>query len=103
MLLVTAAVLSGFGIIAFILGGVFDHPGLGMFGAIIIIGVGGTAAVDSVQIKTGETHTEGANNSTVIEDNYQDISTHSRFPFPIVWLLFGAVMLVGSLGEASEE
>jgi hypothetical protein len=102
MILTTAAVLSLFGIVAFAIGSIYGHPGVAMFGAIIIIGVGGTGVVDGIQIKTGETHTE-TNNTTVIEDNYEDITTHSQFPFPVVWLLFGAVLLVSSLGEASEK
>lgn len=103
MILTSAAVVAGLGFVLFIAGSALDRPEVAMFGAIIVVGIGGTGAMDGYQVKTGEVHkTDEANNTTVINNTYEDLSIHTDFPLDIVIILLGAVMLMSSAGEASE-
>jgi len=53
VLLTTAAVIAGLSIILFVIGLVLDRPEIALFGAIIMIGVGGTGVVQGYQVETG--------------------------------------------------
>jgi len=54
MLLITVAALAALGIAVFAGGMVLDRPELAMFGAIIVIGVGGSAMATGVQVQDGQ-------------------------------------------------
>lgn len=106
MLLQTAAIFAGLGIAFFVIGLVFDRPELALFGAIIVIGVGGTGVVQGYQVAVGENVTiENVSSNTTVETSettYEDVTAISSFPLEIIVLLLGAIMLISSAGEASE-
>lgn len=103
MLLETSVAIASLGFITFVVGGILRRPELAMIGAIIVIGLGATMELDGVQVKTGEIHNTTDSNETVISNQYEDIATHSEFPFGIVVILLGVVMFFIGSGEASEK
>jgi sugar lactone lactonase YvrE len=57
VLLTTAAAFALLGIVVFVVGLAADRPELAMFGAVIVIGVGGTGVVQGYQVETGTNET----------------------------------------------
>lgn len=55
MLLTTFLALNAFGAGLWLLGHIFGYHGISSIGAVIILMVGGAAAVTSVEVQTGET------------------------------------------------
>lgn len=103
MMLSAAAALGVLSMVLFLGGLLVDRPELAMFGAIIMIGVGASGAVDGINVKTGEVEvTNETANETYVNGTFEDVETHTGFPLDIVLLLLGAVMLIGGAGEASE-
>jgi hypothetical protein len=106
MILQTAGFFVALGFLAFIGGYMFNRPEIAMIGAVIVIGVGGTAMVDGLEVKTGEykvaTNTTNGTNTT-IEYQYAPVETQSDFPVDFIILVLGTVMLLGATGEASEK
>jgi hypothetical protein len=103
MILQTATLLLAVGFAAFIVGHISGHPGVAMIGAIVIIGVGATAMTGGIQHQDGTTEYTNAQNETVTERTYSDISTMSEFPVGVMLMGLGAVLLLTSTGQASEE
>lgn len=107
MILQTAIAIAGIGFVAYALGHLFNRYGVAMIGAIIVIGVGASIMTGGVQVAVGEDQVtinesgdKTVTNSTTV---YEDVDTQSDFPVGVVVLALGAVMLIGTTGEASEQ
>lgn len=108
MLLEVAGVFALLGIGMFVVGLAYDRPELMMFGAIIMVGIGGTGVVQGYQVQDGETMTETYNNTTnttytEVTPQYEDVDAISSFPLELIVLLLGAIMLMTATGRASEQ
>ena len=108
MLLEAAAAFAVLGIVMFGFGLVFERPELAMFGAIIVIGIGGVGVVQGYQIQDGETQVETFNETTnttttEVQAEYEDVSSISSFPLELIVVLLGAVMMMTATGRASEQ
>lgn len=79
-----------------------------MFGAVLMIGVGGMGVVQGYQVEAGEVQTQTYNETTnttttEISVQYDDVDSIANFPLELMIVLLGAVMLMSGAGEASEE
>lgn len=108
MLIEVAGVFSLLGIVMFMGGMAYDRPELMMIGAIVVIGIGGTGAVQGFQVQTGSEEVQTYNNTTnttttEINEQYEDVSAISSFPLELIVLLIGVIMLMTATGRASEQ
>ena len=108
VLLTTAAVFAALSIILFVAGLALQRPEIAMFGAVIMIGVGGMGVAQGYQVESGEVQTETFNETTnttttEVEMQYEDVDSIANFPLELLIVLLGAVMLMSGAGEASEE
>lgn len=101
MILTVAVVVFLIGSIAYVGGALMGRPDVALIGAILIIGLGGTAMTDGIVVKTGEVQTT-TNNTTTIEHTYEEVSIHPDFPLGAVVLLLGGVMSFHAIGLIDE-
>lgn len=72
MLIEHVALVGGFGLVAYIVGILFDRPDVAAIGAIIIIGIGGSGTLTGIQYHVGETTTTTTDQQS---SGLSDIST----------------------------
>lgn len=99
----TFLAIVAFGIGVWAIGTAVRRPDVAAFGSIIVIGIGGSAVIgEGIMIESGASQIV-ENNTTIINTTYEPLETAADFPFDIVVVLLGSVMLLQSLGSASEQ
>jgi len=101
VLLISAAFLCALGFTSWALGTVFQYRGIAVLGAVLIVGVGASAAVDGLQHQVGKTQEQVAYDTTDVSYQYDDIQTPDHFPLGPVIMLLGSVALFQSINELS--
>lgn len=104
--LVPASVLVTLGLALFIVGNVFDYPGVAVIGGVVVVGVGaGIVTEGGLSHKVGENRTitnETANETIVdVRAEYEPVQTPLNFPVGTVVMLVGALLVVLPLAEES--
>lgn len=100
MILTVAVFLSAFGFATWILGTLFQMQGIGVIGAVIVVGVGAMTTAGGLEYKDGERHTAGNDNVTEIQNTYQSVDTPTRLPLGTLVMLLGGTMVLRSLDKA---
>jgi len=101
MILTVAAVLTGFGFIAWAFGIVFEYPGVAMIGATVVAGVGAMLLMGTgLETKTGTVETTNADNETVVKNAYEPINTPTNFSLGSITLLLGGTLALRALDGA---
>lgn len=109
MILTTAALLVGAGIILFVGGYVLGRPEVAMFGAIIVIAAGAAGVSAGYQVKVGETENTALINTSVAVDDIgesgldatKDVSTEDGSPTGIDFSGDGRHMFIAGADTAS--
>lgn len=103
IVLPTAAFLTAFGFVAWILGYVFDHPEFSIIGAILILGVGVLTATGGLERKTGETRvTNSTTNTTDVSYTYAKVEPPDHLPLGELIMLLGGVGVLQSINRLRE-
>jgi len=95
--------ITVFGIGVWAVGTAIRRPDVAAIGSIVVIGIGGSAILgEGILVEAGASQVV-QNNTTIINTTYEPLETAASFPFDIVVLFLGSIMLFQSLGEASEQ
>lgn len=103
VVLETFMAVIGLGMVLWVAGAVLERPDVGLLGAIIVIGIAGSAVVgDGILLQVG---VERVDTSTGAEINniYEPISTMSDFPLDMLTLFAGSLLAFKSIGDMSEK
>lgn len=101
MLLASATILTGTGFAMWIAGAVLDYPGVGVLGALLVLGVGVTVMDDGgLDVKTGEVQNVTDNgNVTDVEYQYSEVGLPGNLELGFILVLLSTLLLAHSFLE----
>lgn len=100
MLLATAAFLSAFGFLAWVIGWWAGHPEMAIIGAVVVLGVGVMVTTTGLEFRDGETRIhDNASNTTTIQYDYRTVSTPQHLSLGTLIMLLGGVGVLQSFNR----
>lgn len=110
VLLTTLALFFFIGMASWIVGEIFNYPGVASIGAITIFITGSAIALTGLQVKTGELHETTATNDTAIQYQYDDVTFGGLFQSTVLrelasgglLMLLSATMLSQTLNKVMD-
>lgn len=94
MLLIPATVLTGLGLVVWLVGIFGEYKGLAALGAVLVVGVGGMVLTDGLQQEAGSIEREVNNTTVETIPQHEPIDLLPQTPTGAVWMLIGGVMLL---------
>lgn len=102
MILILAATFTTLGFIGWIVGRIFEMPGIAVISAVLVVGTGAMVMVDGLQVRDGQIENNTSNNTTEIQYTYSEFEPTTHWPVGELWLLLGGVMTLRGLSGVQD-
>lgn len=102
MILILAATFTLLGFLGWIVGRIFEMPGIAVISAVLVVGTGAMVMTDGLQVRDGHVETNTSTDETEVAYTYTQFEPATHWPIGELWLLLGGVMTLRGLSGVQD-